>query len=83
MKASGDLVIGTSGDRKSKSLPLMNADMRGSGKIGEKPTTAARRHRERSRDHRIPRSTSALITKTMRILRATLREIFDESAYDR
>ena len=38
-----------------------------------------------ARDHHITRSTSAraLFTKTMRILRAMLREIFDESAYDR
>jgi hypothetical protein len=36
-------------------------------------------------DHQIIRSTSAraLITKTIRTLRATFREIFDESAYDR
>jgi hypothetical protein len=36
-------------------------------------------------DPPIPRSTSApsLIAKALHILRATLREIFDESAYDR
>jgi hypothetical protein len=39
-----------------------------------KPTTEARRHGERSGD---------LVIKIMRTIKAALREIFDESAYDR
>lgn len=38
------------------------------------PTTEARRHGERSRDR---------VIKIMQTIKATLREIFDESAYDR
>ena len=45
-----------------------------------KPTTEARRHREKSGDRVIARDR---VIKIMRTLFAMLREIFDESAYDR
>jgi hypothetical protein len=51
----------------------------------KKPTTEALRHEEGSGDRPITRSTSglALIGKAIRMLLDTIREIFDESAYDR
>ena len=62
----------------------------------QKPTTEARRHGESHRnnvffDHPITRSraiprsysASAVFKKMIQIVRAALREIFDESAYDR
>jgi len=77
-----------SGDRKNE----FTAETRRRGE-NQKPTTEARRHGE-SRclsdhpitcDPPIPRSPSALalIAKAAHTLRAALREIFDESAYDR
>lgn len=76
MKRSDDLMIGRSGDRKNL-------------------TTEARRHGEIRRigesrrikdcpDHPITRFPSVpVINKIMQTIRAALREIFDESAYDR
>jgi hypothetical protein len=56
----------------------------------QKPTTEARRHGESRKssdfsDHPITRSTFALalINNAIRTFRSALREIFDESAYDR
>ena len=69
MSESGDLVIGRSGDRKDK----LSAETRSRGE-GQKPTMEALRHRKRS---------GGLVIKITRTITATLREIFDESAYDR
>ena len=69
MSRSGDLVIGRSGDRETE----LTAETRRRGESENEHTLTA------------PRSTSApsFIAKALRTLRATLREIFDESAYDR
>lgn len=93
MKASGDLVIGRSADWKNE----LTTETRRRGE--ESPgnlTTEKRGHGRNHRgsvfsdhpitcDHQITRSPSApaVFRKIMQILRATLREIFDESAYDR
>jgi len=84
MSASGDLVIGKSGDRK----PKRTAETRSRGE-NQTLTTEARRHGARSGDRVIGKSgdRKALALETMnramQTIRATLREIFDESAYDR
>jgi len=54
-----------------------------------KPTTEARRHGEESGDRSIKKSgdrkvlAPELMNRVMQTIRATLCEIFDESAYDR
>ena len=54
-----------------------------------KPTTEARRHGERSGNRKIGKSRGRkalapeMMNRVMQTIRATLREIFDESAYDR
>jgi hypothetical protein len=54
-----------------------------------KPTTEARRHGERSGNREIGKSgdrkvlVPELMNRVMQTINATLREIFDESAYDR
>ncbi len=85
---SGDRVIGESGNPKGEFTAETLSR-------GEQPTTETRRHGESHRsvfsdhpitcDHPITRSPSllALIAEAVRTLRAALREIFDESAYDR
>jgi len=83
MKASGDLVIGKSADRK----PRRTAETRSRGE-DQTLTTEARRHGERSGDPVIARDrvigvAATSLRKTLQIIRAMLREIFDESAYDR
>ena len=93
MKASGDLVIGRSGDRKNE--VTVEARKRGE-ETCERLTTEAQRHGESRRnsvffDHPITRSRAitrsslvpAAFKRMILIVRATLREIFDESAYDR
>ena len=67
----------------------LTAETRSRGE-NQKPTTEARGHGENRRssdfsDYPITRSPSALslFTKAIRTLRAALREIFDESPYDR
>jgi hypothetical protein len=93
MKASGDLVIGRSGDRKSE----FTAETRRRGEeISKHLTTETRRHGESCEssdfpdhpitcNHPITRSHSApaVFRRLIQTLRAVLREIFDESAYDR
>ena len=92
MSRSGDLVIGRSGDRKGE----FTAETRSRGDVDENLTTETRRHGESHRntvfsDHpitgsrAITRSPSvpAFFTKAIQVLLAALREIFDESAYDR
>jgi hypothetical protein len=93
MKASGDREIGRSGDRKNK----RTAGTRRRGEETSKHlTTETRRHGEScessdfpdhliTRNHPITRdhSAPALFRTLIQTLRATLREIFDESAYDR
>jgi len=86
---SGDRVIGRSDDRKG----TLTAETRRRGEenchifITETP-----RHREKLEspfsDYQITRSRAItrshlVLKRAMQILRATLREIFDESAYDR
>jgi hypothetical protein len=94
MKRSGDLVIGKSADRKGG----FTAETLRRGE-NQKPTTQARRHGEKSGEcaglyqgtgfsRAATRKTilalaSAVFGRAMRTIRATLREIFDESAYDR
>ena len=99
MKASGDLVIGRSGDRKSK----FTAETQRRGENLQKSTTEAQRHGGES-DDRNERNTGlsqdtdfshtvkgknrlasapTLLRRTLQTIRAMLREIFDESAYDR
>jgi hypothetical protein len=68
MKASGDLVIGRSGDRKDE----------GSAGLYQ-GTGFSRAVKRRSNWALAP----AVLRITMHTIRATLREIFDESAYDR
>jgi hypothetical protein len=54
-----------------------------------KPTTEARRHGERSGNREIGKSRNRkalapeVMNRVMQTIRAALREIFDESAYDR
>jgi hypothetical protein len=67
----------------------LNAETRSRGE-NQRPTTEARRHGEIRRssdfpDHPITRSTFALalINNAIRTFHSALREIFDESAYDR
>jgi hypothetical protein len=86
MKASGDLVIGRSGDRKSE----FTAETRMSGEeTSEHLTTEARKHGEVSGNREIGTSWDRkalaleMMNRVMQTIRATLREIFDESAYDR
>jgi hypothetical protein len=79
MNGSGDLVIGRSGDRKGE----LTAQTRRRGE-NPKPTTETRRHGEESGDLLIARD--QVIGKTRAFfstVRGALREIFDESAYDR
>jgi hypothetical protein len=82
MRRSGDLVIGRSGDREYE----LTAETRSRGE-NQKPTTEARRHGERSDDRVIARDRvigkAGYTAKAARTLLAALREIFDESAYDR
>lgn len=94
MKRSGDLVIGKSGDRKSE---LTDARSRGE-EISEHLTTEAQRHGEESEECGLYQGTglspavtgktiwalaAAVCGKVIPTIRAALREIFDESAYDR
>jgi hypothetical protein len=79
MNRSGDLVIGRSGDRKGE----LTAETRRRGE-NQKPATEARRHGEESGDRVIARD--RVIGKTRAFfstVRGMLREIFDESAYER
>jgi hypothetical protein len=94
MKRSGDLVIGKSGDRKSE----LTVQRRGE-ETSEHFTTEARRHGEKSGEcaglyqgtgfsRAATRKTiwalaAAVFGRAICTFRATLREIFDESAYDR
>jgi hypothetical protein len=94
MKRSGDLVIGKSGDRKGG----FTAETLRRGE-NQKPTTQARRHGEKSGEcaglyqgtgfsRAATRKTiwalaAAVFGRAICTFRATLREIFDESAYDR
>src|SRR4029077_3684960 len=65
----------------------LTAETRSRGEQRQKPTTEARRHREGSGDRVIARDRvigkTGYIGRAIRTLLATLREIFDESAYDR
>ena len=68
----------------------LTAETRRRGENLQKSATEARRHGESHRnsifrDHRITRSLLVLAAfkKMVLVIRATLREIFDESAYDR
>jgi hypothetical protein len=77
--------VNGSGDLKKN----LTAEMRSRGE-NQKPTTEARRHGESRKssdfsDHPITRSTFALalINNAIRTFRSALREIFDESAYER
>jgi hypothetical protein len=77
MKRSGDRVIGKSGDRKRK----LTAEAR---RRGENLRRSDFSDRSIARDHPITRSSaSAALRNLLQIIRAALREIFDESAYDR
>jgi hypothetical protein len=77
MKGSGDLVIGRSGDRKRK----LTAEAR---RRGENLRRSDFSDCSIARDHPITRSSaSAALRNLLQIIRAALREIFDESAYDR
>jgi hypothetical protein len=84
MNGSGDRVIGGSGDRKDE----LTAETRSRGE-NQKTTTEARRHEERSGNRDIEKSchrkdlAPELMNRVMRTIRAVVREIFDESAYDR
>ena len=94
MKRSGDLVIGKSGDRKGG----FTAETLRRGE-NQKPTTQARRHGEKSgecaglyqgtgfsravKGKSIRALAAAVFGRVIRTIRAALREIFDESAYDR
>jgi hypothetical protein len=82
MKGSGDLVIGRSGDRKGR----LAAETRSRGE-DQTLTTEARRHGEESGDLLIARDRAigkaGYVAKVALTLLAVLREIFDESAYDR
>jgi hypothetical protein len=94
MKRSGDLVIGKSGDRKSK---LIAETLRCEEEIGRTSTTEGRRHGEESspgsyqgtgfsravKDKNIWASAPAAFKNVMQTIHATLCEIFDESAYNR
>ena len=64
-----------SGDLKDK----LTAETRSRGEK-QRPTTEARRHGDRSGDLMIARDR---MIKLMQTITAMLREIFDESAYDR
>ena len=85
MKISGDLVIGRFGDRKGE----LTAETRRRGENLQEPTTEAQRHRERSENQEIGISGDRkalafeMMSRVLQTIRATLREIFDESAYDR
>ena len=68
MRKSGDLVTGTSGDRK------------GSRRTGSYQGTGFSRVVRRKLKWALA---PAFLIKAIRILGATLHEIFDESAYDR
>lgn len=71
MKRSGELVIGGSGDRENE----LTAETRGHG------GRSGNREIEKSGNRKalVPE----MMNRVVQILRATLREIFDESAYDR
>jgi hypothetical protein len=74
MKRSGDRVIGRSGDRNKNLTAETRRRGEGDGADSfDHPIT---------RDHRITRSSNRL-RHVLLIILATLREIFDESAYDR
>jgi hypothetical protein len=80
MKKSGDLVIGRSGDRKGKLTAA--ARRRGDNRVIEETTVSAAfsappRLRGEVRYSYRP------ITRFLHLIHAALREIFDESAYDR
>ena len=92
MKRSGDLVIGRSGDRQGQRTA---AARRRGEELGEN-LTQTRRYGGSLRSNRfsdlpitcdppIPRSPSAtaLLRRVTETICAALREIFDESAYDR
>jgi hypothetical protein len=87
MKRSDDLVIGRPGDRKNG----LTAETRRHGEetLEHLTTEASRRGKSCSSrdffDHPITRAISApaVFRRIICTLRATLREIFDESAYDR
>ena len=93
MKISGDRGIGESGNREGEFTAETRRNREeASGHL----TTAAPRHGESYRnsifpDHPITRSraitrshpASVVFRRIMQTIRATLREIFDESAYDR
>jgi len=72
-----------SGDLES----VLAAETRRRGEQLQKPTTEARRHGEGSGDRVIARDRvigkSGYLIKAARTIRAAIREIFDESAYDR
>ena len=93
MRRSGDRVIGRSDDRKGELTATPRS--RGEQTAGHL-TTEARRHGESHRnsvfcDHPITESRAitrshsvpAILKKLILIVRGVLREIFDESAYDR
>jgi hypothetical protein len=96
MKRSGDLVIGTSGDRKGE---LTAETQRRGEETSEHLTTETQRHGEKSEECAgLYQSTGfspaekgktiwalapAAFGRVIRTIRAALREIFDESAYDR
>jgi hypothetical protein len=93
MKRSGDQVTGTSGDRKGE----FTAEVRSRGESNEFYDSAMNRDLRIAcspaikTDHPITCarpitrffSVPAVTRKVMHTLRAALREIFDESAYDR
>jgi hypothetical protein len=95
MKRSGDLVIGKSGDRKRG----FTAETLRRGENQKPTTEARRHGEERGasdaglyqgtgfsravKSKNIWALAPAVFGRAMRTIRATLREIFDESAYDR
>ncbi len=77
MKRSGDLVIGKSGDRKGE----LTAETRRRGESRRSIDFSG--HPIRC-DHPItPSPVHAVFRRALQTIRAMLREIFDESAYDR
>ena len=74
-------VPGSAASGSSYEAADLSAETRRRGEeVGENLTTEARRHGERSGDQVIARDRVIEIIQT---IKATLREIFDESAYDR
>jgi hypothetical protein len=79
MKRSGDRVIWRSGDLKGE----FTAETRSRGESQE-PTTEARRHGEESSNRVIAPDRGIGKTRAFfSTVRGALRELFDESAYDR